>query len=54
MEVVADLVSDQEAEDFQHRDNFRWEQTHFTEYYETAQPNFSYSNAGTLPLLQKA
>jgi len=42
MEVVADMVSDEEVEDFQHRDNFSFAPSHFTEYYDSAQGNYKY------------
>jgi len=42
MEIVCDLATDQEVEDFQHWDNFKFDPTHFTEYYDTAQVNFKY------------
>lgn len=42
MEVVYDLATDQEVEDFQHWDNFAFDPTNFLEYYDTAPQNYSY------------
>lgn len=42
MQVVAQWATDEEVEDFQHRDNFDSAPTHFKGYYDTAQPNYEY------------
>jgi len=42
MDVVCDLTSDEEVEDFQHWDNFTWHPTHFNDYYDATRRNYQY------------
>ena len=42
MQVVCDLVSDQEADDYQHWDNFAFDPTHHLEYYDETRKNYQY------------
>ncbi|RFU33067.1 hypothetical protein B7463_g3266, partial [Scytalidium lignicola] len=42
MEVVCDLVTDEEVENFQHWDNFAFDPTHFLDYYNTTTKNYRY------------